>query len=183
MKLGQLVKRVMVQSGEDLEDTEEYREIIIAYLNEGLQRMADKYQAEASAQMQAQAGRIDVSGIEQMVRVKRITHSESGREVRWEPEAGGIIRIAGAGNDVYSVVYTTQAKRLEADTDEPELPESAHGALTDYATWRFYGNGSIARQQRGQFYYQRFLEALDRLRPFGQKGTGHRNMHGLYECT
>ena len=43
MKLGQIIKMAMMQSGEDIEDTEEYRERMIVYINEGYRRMMEKF--------------------------------------------------------------------------------------------------------------------------------------------
>lgn len=182
MKLGQIVKMVMVQAGEDVEDTEEYRESIIIYINEGYRRMMEKCKPTRTATLYAEAGKIDIAGIGDMREITSVRMNESGREVRYEAAGGMEIRVGG-GDAAYDVEYTFEAKPLEADTDEPALPEGAHMALADYATWRFYGNGNLARQARGQFYYQRFLMELDKLMPAKQRGGGHRNFHGLFDCT
>ena len=181
MKLGQIIKMAMMQSGEDIEDTEEYRERMIVYINEGYRRMMEKFRPTKTETLYADDGEIDLAGIRDMIEIESVRRNETGREERYEPQADGKIRVSS--DSAYDVEYTYEPRALEKDTDEPELPQGAHMALSDYATWRYYGNGNIAKQQRGQFYYQRFMMELDRLTPQKQRGGGHRNFHGLFECT
>lgn len=183
MKLGQIIKMVMIQAGEDIEDTDEYREMIAIYINEGYRRMLEKYQPTRTATLYAQGGRIDLAAIRGLVRVKRVRMNESGREVRYRAEGDGTIAVGGSDETAYDVEYTYEAEELLEDTAEPKLPAGAHMALADYATWRFYSNGNIAKQQRGQFYYQRFQMELEKLKPQNQRGGGLRNFHGLYDVT
>lgn len=183
MKLGQIIKMVMMQAGEDIEDTDEYREGIIIYINEGYRRMMEKYQPTRTATLYTDAGVIDLAAIRGLERVKRVRQNESGREVRYVNGGNGRIYIGGGDGTAYDVEYTYEAVPLEEETQVPEIPDGAHMALADYATWRFYSNGNIAKQQRGQVYYQRFQMELDRLKPQGQRGGGLRNFHGLYDVT
>lgn len=53
--------------------------------------------------------------------------------------------------------------RLEADTDEPNLPEWTHRALCDWATWLVYRNGNPQKQQRGRAYYELFMMVLSQI--------------------
>lgn len=46
------------------------------------------------------------------------------------------------------------------DGSTPALPEHAHPAIADYATWLMYRNGNPVKQQRGQAYLASFNEAL-----------------------
>lgn len=181
MKLGQIIKMAMVQAGEDIEDTEEYRERMVAYINEGYRRMMEKFRPTKTVTLYAYEGEIDIAGISDMLEIESVRRNETGSEERFDAKADGKIRVSS--DSAYDIEYTYEPKALEKDTDEPELPQSVHLALSDYATWRYYGNGNIAKQQRGQFYYQRFLMELDRLTPKKQRGGGHRNFHGLFECT
>lgn len=183
MKLGQLVKMVMTQANEDMEDAEEYREMIIIYLNEGYRRMAEKYSPVIDLYGNvAVDGFIDLkNNVYTIRRVKRVEDQQSGREVSFEIRNGKLFVSGGEGP--YNVTCTATPLPMEADTDEPLLPESAHMALADYATWRFYGNGNLSRQQRGEFYYRRFMMELERLAPEGQEMGGPRNFHSLFECT
>lgn len=183
MKLGQIIKMVMMQAGEDLEDTDEYREGIIIYINEGYRKMMDKYQPTRTATLYTQGGQIDLAAIRGIDRVKKITNNESGREMRFAAGGNGKITVGGGDGVACDVEYTYETAALSDETSTPELPEGAHMALADYATWRFYANGNIAKQQRGQFYYQRFQMELDRLKPKTQRGGGMRNFHGLYDAT
>lgn len=183
MKLGQIIKMVMTQAGEDLEDIEDYRESIVIYINEGYREMMEKYRPVRTATLYSDGGEIDLAAVRDLVRVRLVRNNESGREVRFTAGSGERIRIGGADGTAYDVEYTFEPEVLEEETQEPQIPQGAHMALADYATWRFYSNGNIAKQQRGQFYYQRFLRELDRLKPQHQRGGGLRNFHGLYDVT
>lgn len=183
MKLGQIIKMVMIQAGEDIEDTDEYREMIAIYINEGYRRMLEKYQPTRTATLYADGGRIDLAAVRGLERVKRVRMNESGRDARYSAAGNGTIAVSGGNEAAYDVEYTYEAEEMKDETDEPKLPAGAHMALADYATWRFYSNGNIAKQQRGQFYYQRFHTELERLKPHNQRGGGLRNFHGLYDVT
>lgn len=65
--------------------------------------------------------------------------------------------------------------RLTHDKSQPELPQWAHRALADYATWMVYRNGSPQKQNRGYVFKKAFEEAQIRLRANG----GGRYIHGI----
>ena len=62
-----------------------------------------------------------------------------------------------------SHIPQTDYPRLEADTDEPQLPEWTHRALVDWATWLIYRNGNPQKQQRGYAYRSAFEEVLAKI--------------------
>ncbi|MBP3647981.1 MAG: hypothetical protein J6K55_16370 [Clostridia bacterium] len=53
---------------------------------------------------------------------------------------------------------------LVHDKSMPELPQWAHAAIADWATWRIYRNGAAARQARGLAFRASFEETERRLR-------------------
>ena len=46
---------------------------------------------------------------------------------------------------------------LAQGNDQPPLPETCHGALADYATWRLLGLGGRERQIKGDFFRERYM--------------------------
>lgn len=58
---------------------------------------------------------------------------------------------------------------LDGNLDAPALPEWAHAAVCDYATWLVYRNGNPQKQQRGMQFLLAFHEALSRLQAQGGK--------------
>lgn len=52
---------------------------------------------------------------------------------------------------------------LSVDTDEPDLPERAHGALADYATYRMYMTGNAQKQNRGAPFLAQYREMANDL--------------------
>lgn len=52
---------------------------------------------------------------------------------------------------------------LQQDTDLPALPEWAHRAIADWATWLVYRNGNPQKQSRGISFMQAFQDTLTRM--------------------
>lgn len=65
--------------------------------------------------------------------------------------------------------------RLRHDKSSPELPQWAHRALADFATWMVYRNGSPQKQNRGYVFKKAFEETECRLRASG----GGRYIHHI----
>lgn len=66
---------------------------------------------------------------------------------------------------------------LREERDVPLLPEWAHRAVADYATYLIYRNGSSARQNRGQAYLSNFMLIRNKLRD--EKDDNVRNFHNI----
>jgi hypothetical protein len=60
----------------------------------------------------------------------------------------------------------------------PNLPEYAHRALADYATYLVYRNGNAVKQNRGIPYYQAFNEVLVKLKY--ESGGGAQRFRNIY---
>lgn len=81
-------------------------------------------------------------------------------------------------DDVASGETTARYPKLSAANDTPAIPEWAHNAIANYATYLMYRNGNVVKQNRGVPYYQAFLEVLNRL-AFENKNKV-RKMKNLY---
>lgn len=77
-----------------------------------------------------------------------------------------------AGEHVPSGSYP----RLKYDEDIPAVPNWAHRALADYATWLVYRNGNPQKQQRGLYFKQAFDEIATRIS--GEGGIAGINKDG-----
>ncbi len=53
---------------------------------------------------------------------------------------------------------------LNQSYDEPELPDYAHRALADFATYMVYRNGNAVKQNRGMAFYSAFLQVASQLK-------------------
>lgn len=53
---------------------------------------------------------------------------------------------------------------LRSDRESPNLPDWAHGAIADWATWLVYRNGNVQKQNRGYQYRSSFMEVESKLR-------------------
>lgn len=52
---------------------------------------------------------------------------------------------------------------ITRDTSLDAYPARAYDALCDYVTWRMFGTGNVAKQQRGEWFYMRFADNLSRI--------------------
>lgn len=68
---------------------------------------------------------------------------------------------------------------LYGDEDVPNLPEWAHRALADWATWLVYRNGNPQKQQRGYPYRSAFDEILNKITQEGGKNGKVKNFFNI----
>lgn len=96
----------------------------------------------------------------------------------FQPHLGDYIN---EGYDLLVESYTGQHVSSESDEyfplaaggDEPNLPEYAHRALADYATYMVYRNGNAVKQNRGAVFYSMFMGVLAQLKyERGRAGNG-----------
>lgn len=66
---------------------------------------------------------------------------------------------------VFAGVHTDNDNfpKLTVDKSSPNLPEWAHRAIADFATWLIYRNGNIQKQNRGRAYLDAFLQTENKL--------------------
>lgn len=182
MTLAQIIMLTLQQSGEDIEDAEEYSDMLRQYINEGYHELARKYAHWYTATLYCdEDGRIDML-IDGLQNIKSISRVEDGEPIEHTIDPDGSIHVQSMKAGMVVVKYQRDTEPLTKDTDIPKLPEHVHGALADYATWRMYGNGNAAKQSRGQFYYGNYYNTLSQLVPQSQRG-GKMKFHGLYTCT
>lgn len=181
MTFGQLKKRVMEQAGEDVEDIAEFDGLIAGYINEGYHYVLQRaYRPRGTAALYMDEDLADTRMIRRLLEIVEVR--AQGKPIPFEMDGDRIHPLRDAGEEI-EVVYVHDEPDLAEDRDEPRLPAWAHSCLADYATWRFYSNGSLTRQSRAEFYKLRFMEIFFRLRPDGEYGAQVPNMHGLYDCT
>lgn len=61
---------------------------------------------------------------------------------------------------------------LSSGGDEPMLPQYAHRAIVDYATYLVYRNGNAVKQNRGQAFLSAFLQVCSQLKYERYAGIG-----------
>ena len=61
----------------------------------------------------------------------------------------------------------------------PNLPEYAHRALADYATYMVYRNGNAVKQNRGMAFYSAFLQVASQLK-FERGGVTKRQFINIF---
>ena len=183
MTFGQIKQRVLEQAGEDASDIAEFDALIDQYVNEGYHYVLQRaYRPRGQTVLYLDEGEdsVEARRIPRLLEIVEVR--AGGKQVPFEMD-GSRLHPLRSTNGELEITYVHDEPNLTQPRDEPRLPAWTHGALADYATWRFYGNGSLTRQSRAEFYRQRFMETFFRIRSEGEYSAAVPNLHGLYDCT
>lgn len=179
MTYAQIKQLTLRQLDEDPHDMEEYGDLLGVYVNEGYQTALLDYvrPREAYTLTTDKDGNADISGlgVRHIVEAREAEHGYSA----WATlnALGTMLHTAVKKGKVKIAALVTYPDMTE-ENEEPRMPEWAHGALADYACYRFLSNGNMAKQSRAQFYLQRYLTQMQRIRPQGMGSvTGYRNLY------
>lgn len=116
-------------------------------------------------------------GISRVVELR----DRQGRRIPFSISADGAAICTQARDQELTAVCEVQYPEMDAETDEPRLPEFAHPALADYICYRHLSCGSMAKQSRAQFFLNSFLQQMRAIR---QEGLGSvTRLNALYEAS
>lgn len=165
MTLKELIEKTLVNINEDLdsETVAEYREEIVGYINDAyLDICIHRLKPEKTAEvMTDEHGKIEKDQLPQDFICVEKVYSVKGKPVFFYMEKGAPVTYCK--NDTLQMQYRYQPERLENDGDTPYLPDWAHYALSDYATWRKMMKGTRIRQLRGEVFYVQYLEVCSKI--------------------
>ena len=182
MTYAQIKQLALQQLDEDPADMAEHGEMLGVYVNEGYQqalldflRPRDTFILPTDKDGEVS---IEGMGIQRIVEVAEADHGYSA----WATMSAMGDRLHTAVRDGrVKVTALVTYPDLQLESEEPRIPAWAHGALADYACFRYLSNGNLAKQSRAQFYFQRYMTTMDRIRPQGMGSvTGYK---GLYTVT
>ena len=182
MTLGQIMRTALLQLDEDPADMAQYAELFRRYANEGYREIVTRYwqPTESFHAMTGEQGGVRLEGYG-IRRVRRVQRERDRSDVRFALSGDGRTLHTALPDEPVLLWCEMEPERLVRDTDEPAMPESAHGALCDYICYRHLMNGNLAKQSRAQAYRTMFYEIAGTLRSQGQDSV--RQMRGLYEAT
>ena len=124
-------------------------------------------------------GRADISALP-IMRVVDMRNAQ-GRPVRFSLSADGGTIETEEKNANIRALCEVEWPALEADTDEPRLPQYAHPALADYICYRHLSSGNLAKQSRAEFFRQSFYQQMRTINPQGAGSVTH--LRNLYAVT
>lgn len=181
MTLANIMKLALRQLDEAAEDIAEYDELFRSYANMGYMialrlflRPRETFELTTDDQ-----GRADISALPVM-RVVEMRNAQ-GRPVRFSLSADGRAIETEEKDTAVHALCEVERPALEADTDEPELPQYAHPALADYICYRHLSSGNLAKQSRAEFFRQSFYQQTRTLIPQGAGSVTR--MRNLYAVT
>ena len=181
MTLASIMKLALRQLDEAAEDIAEYDELFRSYANMGYMIALRLFlrPRETFELMTDDQGRAELTALP-IMRVVEAKDAQ-GRPVRFSLSADGTAMQTGEKEAAIRVLCEVEWPALEADTDEPSLPQYAHPALADYICYRHLSSGNLAKQSRAEFFRQSFYQQMRTLTPQGAGSVTH--LRNLYAVT
>lgn len=181
MTLAQIMTLALRQLDEDPADISEYDDLFRMYANEGYQivmrdiyKPRDHFDFETGKDGSAE---IKDRGIVRIVELK----DGWGRDIWYDLSVDGTTIYTREREKTLHAVAEVEVEPIYKGTDEPQFPEFAHNCLVDYVCYRHLCNGNMGKQQRAQFFLQKFWENARRIRPQGMGSVTH--FKNLYAVT
>ena len=183
MTLVQIMRLALRQLDEDVADLAEYRDLFVAYANQGYQIALTQYvkPRETMALATDDQGDVSLDGLD-ILRVVAV-RDEDGREVMCTMDADGMTMHTPRKDSTLYAVCEVRRRELEQDADEPQLPLEAHAALADYICYRHLSSGNLAKQSRAEFFRESFYQQMRTLIPQGAGSvTQLRNLYAVTDA-
>lgn len=184
MTYAQIKQLALRQMDEDPHDMDEHGELLGAYINEGYQiaindhlRPKEMFRVRTDA-----AGDADISSLN--IRYITLVQDAVHRYQVWgtQDELGQTLHTSRRLADL-DIIGIVGKPDMEDESDEPQIPSWSHGALADYACWRYLSNGNPAKQAKANFYYGRFAQTMQRINAQGHGSvTGYRNLYAVTDA-
>lgn len=182
MTYAQIKQLALRQLDEDPHDMDEHSDLLNVYVNEGYQTaVVDHLKPRETYTLDTDKnGDADVSGlnIRYIVEVTDLPHGFYAW-AQLDP-MGDKLHTAVTHGRIRVVALVTYPDMVEG-SEEPRLPGWSHAALADYACYRYLSNGNMAKQSKAQFYLQRYLMQMERIRPVAMGSVT--TMKNLYAVT
>lgn len=181
MTLAQIMELALRQLDEDITDIAEFDTLFRHYANEGYVTAQRKYyHPRATIIFETDEEGKALIDTKSTVHILDL-HNDTGHRVPYilAPDRKSFVTKL-CEEELYAECEIAYP-RLEKPTDEPLLPETAHGALVDYICYRHLCNGNSAKQQRAQLYLMQYERAMRELG--SQSAPSVTRMHGLYEAS
>ena len=182
MTYAQIKQLALRQLDEDPHDLEEYDELFSAYINEGYQTaLMDHYKPRETYILETDKnGDADLTGL-RILYISETTEHPHGNFAFAQLDAmGDKLHTAVIRGKVRVTAIVTYPDMTDG-SEVPKLPDWSHGALADYACYRYLSNGNMAKQSKAQFYLQRYLTQMERIRPVAMGSVKH--TRNLYAAT
>lgn len=181
MTLAQIMELALRQLDEDISDIAEFDTLFRHYANEGYVTAQRKYyHPRATVIFETDEDGKALIDTKNVVHILEL-HNDAGFKVPYMLAADGRSFTARLKEEELYATCEIAYPRLEKPTDEPMLPDTAHGALADYICYRHLCNGNAAKQSRAQLYLMQYERAM---RELGTQGAARvTQMHGLYEAS
>lgn len=183
MTYAQIKQLALKQLDGDPHDMDEYADLLGTYVNEGYQIAVNDhlYPREKFTIQTDKDGRADISGLGIRYIPDAVTEQGYSAWARLTNMGDTIETAVKDGKVILTAVVTYPG--MESETDVPRIPEFAHGALADYACFRYLSNGNMGKQAKANFYYGQFARQMSRIEPQAMRSvTNYRNLYTVTDA-
>lgn len=184
MTYAQIKQLALRQLDEDPHDMDEYGDLLGVYVNEGYQTALIDYlrPREVYTLKTDENGDVDLTGLRVLHVAQVMEHPHGYSAWATLDSTGDTMHTAVRDGEVRLTALVTYPEMTE-ESEEPKIPVWAHGALADYACYRYLSIGNMAKQSRAQFYLQRYLTQMERIRPQAMGSvTTLRNLYAVTDA-
>lgn len=181
MTLAGIMRLALRQLDEDPADISEFADLFRVYANEGYRIAVSKYYRPRDVMKLRtdENGAAYIEGLD-IVRVINVK-GEYGQTVFFHVSSDGTRIETAARDSELTVVCEVSFPAMNAETEEPRIPEYAHQALVDYVCYRHLMNGNAAKQSRAMAYFQQFNRSMQDISP--QAAGSATRFQNLYAST
>lgn len=181
MTLGRIKLLALRQLDEDPQDIGEYDGLFTAYANMGYAIAVREYLRPRAMRLMT-TDENGCAGLDGIVRVIELRDG-NGNPVPFVQAADGNGVCTACKKASLTAICEVSYPDLEKETDEPKLPENVHSALADYICYRHLSTGSLAKQNRAQFFLVSFMQQMRAIRPAWRGSTGgYKNLYEVTAC-
>lgn len=143
----------------DSQTVELWRDKLTQYFNDAVLDLTGALQPRRTDPLTLADGRVDTGDLPRnCLKVLALKRGET-RLPFYYGVGTGVLYVPGAADGPVSVTYRCLPPALAADTDVPELPEWAHGAIISYAVGRERSSGDSMSINAARACFEIYFQA------------------------
>lgn len=161
----------------DSQTVELWRDKLTQYFNDALLDLTGALQPRRTDSLPLQNGQVDTGALPRVcIKVLALKRGQT-RLPFYYGVGTGLLHVPGVGDGPVDVTYRYLPPQLTADTDIPELPEWAHGAILSYAVGRERSAGDSMSVNAARACFEIYFQAKRNMRASCGESDAYRLEH------
>lgn len=151
------------------------------YVNDGYMKiMLEKYKSWVEENVAVVGGAVSWNSLTRPPLSVLYIEQDGASLTHTMREDSRTIDIPDAEDGTVTIRYRYRPQKLVSDSDTPRLPEWAHTALADWATYKWLFGGNQSKQARAQAFRIAFEEKFRDLKPYGEAVAVRKHFVNMY---